>query len=113
MVEAVPEGIIAAESVINKENAKKLFDFLKEQFALTPDVDFEGIYPLILSLYASGIPQGIYLFFHDLHVLERQVMNYIQSLGADVKTAENDLSLAGQELLRIFTLGAYGGGIQP
>lgn len=98
---------------VTPENIRKLRDFLADQFGLTQDVNFEGIYPLILSAYASGIPQGILLFFHDLHILERQVMNYLASLGSDVKTAESDLSIAGQELLRIFTLGAYGGGIQP
>lgn len=38
-------------------------------------------------LYASGIPQGIYTFAHNLAVLERQIQNYLEILGADISTA--------------------------
>lgn len=109
-------GEIASKAIseINVKNAERLRDFLAKEFGLTSDVDFEGIYPIIALLFENrDILIGVYTFFHDLHVLEKQVQNYIANLGADVKTAESDVTLAGQELLRIFTLGAYGGGIQP
>lgn len=76
---------------------ERLRDFLADQFGLTKDANFEGIYPLLLVLYASGIPQGIYLFFHDLRILERQIMNYIATLGADIKTAESDVYGVGKD----------------
>lgn len=87
-------GIAANEikKEITPENVKKLKDFLAEEFGLNQDADFEGIYPLILALWGSGIPQGIYQFFHDLHVLEKQLQIYMSSLGSDISTAETLLS---------------------
>jgi len=105
MISAASLGASEAQKVFNEQNARKLIDFLKEQFALTSDVDFEGLYPLILSLYVSGVPQGIYQFFHDLHVLEKQIQNYLGTLGADVKTAENDLVQTGLNWAEYFHLG--------
>lgn len=83
-------GIAANEikKEITPENVKKLKDFLAEEFGLNQDADFEGIYPLILALWGSGIPQGIYKFFHDLHVLEKQIQIYMETLGSDISAAE-------------------------
>lgn len=77
---------------ITPENVKKLKDYLAEQFGLTQNDDFAGIFPLILALWGSGIPIGVYQFFHNLLVLEKQIQQYLASLGADIATAENDLS---------------------
>lgn len=107
---------IAADQAVNvvSEIPGKVRTFYADFMQWLESEDSEiKIASLAEILYASGIPQGAYLFLHDLHVLERQIMNYIASLGADIKTAESDLSIAGQEMLRVLSLGAYGGGIQP
>lgn len=89
--------MIAADElskVVTAQNVEKLRDYLASEFGLDKDSEFEGIYPLILALWGSGIPQGVYQFFKDMHILEKQVMNYLGQLGADVKTAETDVALS-------------------
>lgn len=83
-------GAIAKE--LTPDNLETLKDFLADQFGLTEDNDFQGIIPLLIAAYGSGIPQGIYQFFHDLHVLERQIQNYLAALGSDITSAEKSLT---------------------
>lgn len=93
MVELLPEGVEEVRNVVNVENAKKLVDFLKEEFGLTEDVDFQGIYPILALMFENrDVFIGIYQFFHDLHVLEVQIQHYLELLGADIATAEKDVS---------------------
>ena len=81
-----------ASKELTPENVKKLKDYLAEQFGLTQDDNFDGIFPLLLALWGSGIPISVYQFFHNLLVLEKQIQQYLESLGADIATAESTLN---------------------
>lgn len=89
MISAAELGTQEIENVVNVQNAKKLIEYLKEEFGLTEDVDFEGIYPILALMFEHrDVIKGMYMFFHDLHVLEKQIQNYLELLGADIGKAE-------------------------
>lgn len=67
------------------ENAKKLKDFLIEQFGLDAQSDFEGLIPLALLLYPRAIELA--QFMHNLLVIEGQVMTWLENAGADIQSA--------------------------
>lgn len=90
----------AASQVLTEENVKKLKDFLADQFGLTSDVDFEGIYPALIALWGSGIPQGVYASLKLAYYIEKQVSTYLAQLGADVAAVENFASSAGSTILK-------------
>lgn len=83
-----------------KKELHTFVDLLVEFFS-GPDSQ-EKIAAVLMTLYASGIPQGIYSFFHDLHVLEKQIQLYIESLGSDIKAAESTLSSYEQDISNYF-----------
>ena len=74
-----------------------LVDLLVDFFS-GPDQDLK-IGAVLLSLYSSGIPQGMYSMGHDLHVLVKQLQLYIAQLGADISSAESALGSFSSPLI--------------
>jgi len=83
--------LIPGMAIPSKEQIDSLVEFLKKQFALSSDSDYEGLIPLAILLY--GPAKELLLFLHNMLTIEGQIMNYLETLGADiesgVKTAQN------------------------
>lgn len=66
---------------------EKLINELLSQFGLDEKSNYSGLGPLILA--SIGPVKEILAFLKDLHVLEIQVMKYLDMLGADLEGAKN------------------------
>ena len=64
-----------------------LVSFLKNQFGLTADDDYKGLIPLALLLFPPAVE--LKTFLHNLLVIENQLMQYLDQLGADLQVAKN------------------------
>ena len=78
--------------------SKTLFESI-EKFFSGPDQD-EKIAAFLLSLYGSGIPQGIYASVKLAYFIEKQISTYLSQLGADVAAVEKFAGEAGNTILR-------------
>lgn len=81
-----PQLMAAKEIVKGLKELKPVMNELLEQFGLSKESDFRGI-PLIAALLyqpALEVKQGL----HDLLVIEKQIMAYLDGLGADLSSAE-------------------------
>lgn len=81
MASLVPIGIEAAEKYITPENVAKLRDYLAEQFGLTADADYAGIWELLAIAYGSGLLKDAVLFIKGLYVLEAQISGLVETLN--------------------------------
>jgi hypothetical protein len=81
---------IAAAS---KTEITKLLDAAMHSFALTKDEKYEGVAPLLLIGYQDVLPvlKELRVFLHNLTVLEAQVMNYMETMGASIDNAVSTL----------------------
>lgn len=65
---------------------EKLVNEVLSQFGLDESSHYSGLAPLILA--SIGPVTEIVGFLKDLHILEVQVMKYLDMLGADLETAK-------------------------
>ena len=72
------------------EHANSLAEFLKKQFGLTEDADFEGLLPIAVLLY--GPAKEFLVFLHNMLIIQGQVMNWLQNAGADIQSAVTTVS---------------------
>ena len=73
----------------SREQIDSLVEFLKKQFALTEDADYEGLIPLAILLY--GPAKELAMFLHNMIIIQGQVMNWLQNAGADIQSAVNTI----------------------
>jgi hypothetical protein len=77
----------------SEDKAKELLNEILRNAGLTKEENFEGIYPLLIILFTELYPvyKATKQFLHDMLILERQTMNYLELLGAPISDAESVL----------------------
>ena len=86
--------------------AEELVPVMREiahEFGFTSEEDFLGLYEAIVLVYSLGYPT-----VHNLNVLIKQVQNYLEQLGSEVKKAEVDVQKGLSEIPHIHWQGLKG-----
>lgn len=87
---------IAAAQEIAKalENLKPVWNEILEEFGISKEDDFKGLIPAAVLIYPYL--KDAALFLHNLTILEGQIMNYMETLGADMEAAVKTVKSAAK-----------------
>jgi len=82
-----PQVLAAQEIVKGLKELKPVTKEILDQFGISADDNYQGLIPL--GILMIPVAKELKDFLHNMLILQHQVMSYLETLGADIKSAED------------------------